>query len=362
MQQIENENKKSIKDLIKSNLKYIISGIVMIIILILTFHFIFKDISFKEVIAVIKQADPKFIILAIASMFVYELCIAFNTKLIIDASSKVGVDFFTTIKTAFISFYFNNVTPSATGGQPMAMYYLHKKKVNLSESSVLFILLAIFYNIAVIAFAVISFIFKKDFLLQNLSYMKYLLIIGYLVLGGMTLVLVLMITKASLLKKPIFALAKLAKKIKNQNLGSKISNAIEDFYHQYESASSGFVKHKKVMLTLILINLIQVFAYYQVSYFACRSLGANSTKFWDIFALQSNLYIASASVPTPGMVGVMEAGFITMFKNTLGNGSEVSAMLLTRIISLYGFMILAGAVAVYAFVTINKKGRKKHFT
>lgn len=353
----EQNKGKNFVSVLRSNLKYIISAFVMIVILALTFHFIFKDISFSEVVAVIKQADAKFIIFAVIAMFIYEICIAINTKLIIDASSEGGVEFTTALKTAFISFYFNNVTPSATGGQPMAMYYLHKKNVNVSQSSVLFILLAIFYNISVISFAALSFIFKSKFLLENLSYMKYLLILGYLVLGGMTLVLLLMIIKASILKKPIMYLARIAKKIRNKSLGEKVSSGIVNYYKQYEEASSGFIKHKKIVLYIIIFNLIQVFSYYQVSYFACRALGASTEKFWDIFALQSNLYIAAASVPTPGMVGVMEAGFITMFRDTLGNGSEVSAMLLTRIINLYGFMILAGIVAIYAFVTVNRRSK-----
>lgn len=339
----------------KARLRYFLSGIFMILILAGTFAFIFKGVSLHQVAEVLRRADPRFIALAVLMMFIFEFAVAVNIKLIIDATTDRGTDFATAVKTAFIGFYFNNVTPSATGGQPMEMYYLHRKKINLSESSVLFILLAIFYNIAVLSFGFISFLCRPQFLRENLSYMKYFLLFGYAVLGGMTLILLLMICKARWLRAPITALSSRLKKARNQKVWGRAGRFIDRFYAQYEHASEGFVKHRKVALYLLPTNLVQVFAYYMVSYFACRALGAGSRHFWDIFTLQSNLYIASASVPTPGMVGVMEAGFVTMFKNTLPPGAEVSAMLLSRMISLYGFMILAGAISIYAFIRLETK-------
>ena len=336
-----------------STWKYALSGIAMLLVLVGTLYYILKDVPAGQVLDTLRHAKPGYLLLAVLMMFIFEFCIALDIKWIIDATTRRGTDMGTAWNTAFIGFYFNNITPSATGGQPMEMFYLHRKGIHVSQSSVLFILLAIFYNISVFLFAIVSYVAMPQLMAERLGAMKWLLIIGYIVIVSMTLCLLIMILCPKILRVPVSLLVRWMNQ-KGPRM-AQLSQKLDRFMQRYEEASGGFVRHKRIAWKLIVVNLIQVFSYYQVSYFACLALGASPSSFAEIFALQSNLYIASMSIPTPGMVGVMEAGFVQMFRNTLSPGAEVSAMLLTRIVNLYGFMILAGLISIVAFARVSRK-------
>ena len=53
-------------------------------------------------------------------------------------------------KLSLATMFFNGITPFATGGQPMQLYYFKKEGVSLTESSNIILQNSILYQIALI--------------------------------------------------------------------------------------------------------------------------------------------------------------------------------------------------------------------
>ena len=79
----------------------------------------------------------------------------------------------------------------------------------------------------------------------------------------------------------------------------------------------------------------------------------------DTVSLQASLYISANSIPTPGAVGITETGFVTMFKSILPDHQVMPAMLLTRFINLYGFMIISAIITIIAFLRADHDRKHK---
>ena len=78
-----------------------------------------------------------------------------------------------------------------------------------------------------------------------------------------------------------------------------------------------------------------------------------------VFSLQSILFISVSAIPLPGSVGSSESSFLTLFKTLFPVSTLSSAMLLSRGISFYLFVIISGIVVL--FIGIFKKNLKEKY-
>lgn len=332
--------------------KYALSFILMIAILVLTFYLILKDYSLPELWSGLSQAKPGYVLAGFLMMLIYQVCVSINIRALLRAFSGRDPGFLRATKTAYIGFYFNNVTPSASGGQPMEMFYLSRHGYPLSHTSVIFILLGLFYNIALILVSLVLFFARKDFIIQNLDYVRYFLFAGIAFFFFLTLALFLLVYKPAFIRRVAEWALRLLKRFGLVKQVEKWELSLEKYLSGFEHSSETFWRDPKLIFTLLVTSAIEIFALFSVPAWVVFALGAEPSS--DIFisnvALQSVLYLSSAFVPTPGAVGVTESSFLTLFSDVLRSDQLVPAMILTRIINLYGFLIISGIISAQAFL------------
>ena len=96
-------------------------------------------------------------------MSIYILCEAINIGRTL-RSLKEKSNIFRNIKYALIGFFFSSVTPAASGGQPMQIYYMHKDKISISNSTLTLLINLTSMQIITISFALVSLIFNYGYL------------------------------------------------------------------------------------------------------------------------------------------------------------------------------------------------------
>ena len=73
-----------------------------------------------------------------------------------------------------------------------------------------------------------------------------------------------------------------------------------------------------------------------------------------MFAMQAILFTSVSSIPLPGSVGISESIFLRLFGSVYGEVILSSAMLLTRGISFYLFIIISLIVVIVNSIMVNK--------
>ena len=147
----------------KRTKKYFSNTIIFILLIILTFKLVFKDQSISEILQVVKSVKKPFILVAIFSMCVYVCCEALNiTRILKNLHEKSS--FLSNVKYAMIGFFFSGITPAASGGQPMQIYYMHKEKISVANSHLAFLINLTSMQIVTISLALIGVIFNYKYL------------------------------------------------------------------------------------------------------------------------------------------------------------------------------------------------------
>ena len=79
-----------------------------------------------------------------------------------------------------VGFFFSCITPSASGGQPMQIYYMKKEKIPIPVSTVVLMIVTITYKLVLVVIGIGILIFGQGFLHR---YLEGILPVYYLGLG-----------------------------------------------------------------------------------------------------------------------------------------------------------------------------------
>lgn len=334
----------------KSFKKMIINFVLFISLIILTLWILLKNQDTGEIFNIIGQSNGLFIIIGIFAMFIYISLEAINIGRTLKLLGN-KTNFLKNIKYAFIGIFFSGITPAASGGQPMQIYYMHKDGIAVGHSTLALLINLTSMQITTISIALISILF-------NYQYMNTMLTI-LLTIGLFLNVTALSILLASIFSKKLSrwfmkVLIRIMKFFRIKNMDKKIKKFGKEL-RNYQKSSKYIKKHKKMMFKILLTTFVQFLIYYSVAYWTYRALGLDSHNILEIITMQSVLFATVSGIPSPGSVGISEGVFVEIFRNYYPEHMIRSATLLNRGISFYIFMIISGIVVV-----INQIKNKKN--
>lgn len=336
----------------KKTKKNIANLLIFLLLILLTFYIIFKDQSITQILDVISGVDKRYIVIAIVCICIYLLCESINIGRTLKALGEKST-FFRNIKYALIGFFFSSVTPAASGGQPMQVYYMHKDNINVAKSTLTLLVNLTSMQIVTISVALISLIF-------NYQYLNTVLIICFIIgiaLNASALMLLLIsILSKRMTRGIINFVVKILKFFKIKNLEEK-QKWLEEQLQKYQDSAKYFKTHKKLIFKTLITTYIQFLIYYSISYWVYRSFGLSECNIFEIISMQSVLYATVSGIPSPGAVGVSEGGFLEIFRKVYPKNDVNSAMLLSRGVNFYLFVIIS-AVVVIIFTMKDKKQEK----
>lgn len=344
-------NKKN-DDILKKSL---FSSILFIIIVIVVFYFIFKDNNYKEVYEILINSNKKYLIVAIICMSFFSICEALNIKTSLKLF-KEKTTFKDCYKYALAGFFVAGITPSSSGGDPMQLYLMSRDKIKISHGTITLLLKLLSFQFAVIFIGSISFISSHKVFLDSLGNLKYIIFLGAFlnILVG-TLYFLIIFCKPIIIYL-ITMLEKLLNKLHVKKTDTFINN-LNNFVDEYSKASIIIKENKRVLIKIFITTITQMILYYSIPYFVYLSLGFNNYNILSFISLQSVLFMSVSSLPFPGAVGVSEATFMKIYKTMIPKNLLGSAMVITRFINFYIFIIYSGIYLMYFILKDNMNKR-----
>ena len=336
-------------------LKRIINVIIFILIALLTFYMVFKNNDINEVIKNIHGTNKGYLLMAVGCMFIYILAEGINTYRIL-RSFKEKVSIGQTFKYSIVSFFFSSITPSSTGGQPMQLYFMNKDKLQMSRCTLALLIELLSFQFVTLFLAILGLIFNYDILFQSIGNIKYLLIFGFTVNIIIQIFLIIMIFSKKMGKKLIDFFYRVLKKFHYKKSDSLYERSLIQL-KEYQECAKYLRTNKSLLIKTIITTTIQMSVYHSIPFFIYRSFGLNEYSIFTFIVMEAVLYISVASLPLPGAMGASEGAFMVMFKMFFPASILSSAMIISRGISFYLFVIIS-LILIIIFIVIDKYKNK----
>lgn len=323
--------------------KKTINIILIILLTILVLYFALKD-DYLAISQLLWSADIRWLFVGFLLTMGYCLFKAILLNNIISQFKSYPMN--KTLKLQIMTFFFNAVTPFATGGQPFQIYTLKKSGLDISEGTNVIMQESILHQCSMLVLSIIALILNGFFHFCEMdSFLILLFILGFLA-NTFVLVLLFILAYAKkvdhfMVRGAIRLLAKL-KIIKNKD---KTAQKWQESIEKFHTGSKMLLQNKIRFLKLIGINMMGLIALYIVPLTILFSLG-NYTAFSGLTAIVLTIFISliSSFVPLPGGTGGQEYLFVLLFGTYITNPLLNSVMLLWRFITYYVPMIIGGVL------------------
>ena len=329
----------------KSNLKMARNLMFFIILIIFTFWILFKDQDLNELSIIIKSADIKFVLIAAFLMLLVFLMETINVRSVLVALGEKNFSIFKGLKFTFIGTFFSAITPAATGGQPVEIYYMAKEDIKVANGTMAMLVQLCGFQISTLTLSIICAILNPGLLSDGLI---WFFLLGLTINGFVLIFMFIGIFSDKLARKLINFNIKLMKNLKIKNV-DKIQKKLEEGINQY-SKSADFIKQNKIeFIKAILRVFIQITIYHSIPYFIYRSFGLDDLSYFQLFSMQAVLYTTISGIPLPGAIGISETLFLKLYGTVFGTMLS-AGMLLYRFISFYFYIIICAIVVIYTAI------------
>ena len=326
----------------KSNVKMIRNLAFFIALVIFTFWYIFKDQDLNELWKALESTNIVYIIIgAILMLFVF-LSEANNVRQVLVALGEKKLSIIKALRLTWIGFFFSAITPAATGGQPVEVYYMTKEGISTANGTMAMLLQLCGFQISTLSLSIISAIIFPDLLKGGVVWFWLL---GLLLNGTALAFMLVSVFSKKITRKLVDYLVKILKKINVRNVDKKVEK-IEAGLKQYNESSVFILSHKKEFVKAILRVFVQIIFYHSITYSVYKAFGLSGENFFRIFAMQSVFYTTVSGMPLPGAIGVSETLFLKIFGTSFPKLLLSGAMLIYRLISFYFYLVVSAIVVV----------------
>lgn len=329
------------------------------------FYVYFVD-GFDNIISSISKINVGFLILAVGLMLVYWLMEGLGLHAALKEIHP-GQKFHQTLVVAQLGQYFNCITPSSSGGQPMQVYYFNKFGTPISHSMTALLSKFIVYQFVLTVYSALILLIEFKTFAAKLAPLMALVIFGFII---NTIVIILLLMLA-FFKKPVQKVAvwgiKLLGKIhilKTEDAVEKkiieVTKIIDDYHENF-----CFIKTKPwLIIRMTIYTIIQLTAYFSISYVIYLGFGLSGTDYITIISCQAFVLMISAFIPLPGAMGAAEGSYSLFFADIFksGNFSFVGiSTFIWRFLTFY-LPIIVGLVLSLLLNKIMGIGEEKHET
>ena len=335
--------------------KLIIQVGLFLAIMVFTIWFVFRDEEVEAVLTAMKQMSFAHLLLAVAVALFYVSMEGVMIWYLLRSIDGTG-SLFSCISCAFIGFLFSGITPSATGGQPMQLYYLKRDGNSWSLSSVVLMTVALMYKLVLVIFGGGILLFWRVPLRGYLGGGYYRLFLLGLTLNTLLVVGLLMVMfTPSVIRMMISKVEWLAVRLHLiKKTGSKQAR-LDHFMENYQNALSFLKEHKGKMLAVLLGTVVQRTAVFALTYVVYRGMGMSGVALTTIMWLQAAVYIAVDMLPIPGAQGITEAMYRRAFLDIFTAGHVTASICISRGVSFYLMICVGLIVTLYQFCIKKEK-------
>ena len=303
-----------------------------------------RDPDIGSAVKAVRSMAPRWVIGSLACFFVYVLMDAVSVRFFLrNQGFRVPMGYM--LYVAMAGQYYSNITPGASGGQPMQVYQLHQKGVPAGIGTSALVMRFFCFQMMLEIFATVGWIVYAPFVREQVGGSMWILIIGYVyntVVVGSVVVLSLFRPAVRFIVRWAVRLGAKLRLVKNPEKTQKSAARTVDSFHD---SMALLLSRPGELLVQLLFGAIQLLALMTVIVCVYHGLGLSGATPGQLITLSVLEFISAAYTPLPGASGAQEGVFSLYFGGLFPGGTLMAGLLLWRFFTYY-ISLIVGAIVV----------------
>lgn len=336
------------------NRKNVISVCLFLALMLLTFYTIFHGNDMEYVWETVRTLQPVYLVLAILTGIFFVsaegLVFWYLFRALKYRASLLGC-----IRYAFIGFFYSGITPSATGGQPMQLYYMKKSGFQIADSTVVLMTVALIYKLVLVLIGLGVLIFWYPSLCLYLEGYLYLYYLGLFLNTSLVAALLFIMISPKCFRGIVVAGEKLLMKLHILKESETRRQKLFDMADSYHEAVVFFLQHKRHIAAVFAFTFLQRLSVFFLTWLIYKGMHLSGHSAMTVMIIQATVYIAVDMLPLPGSQGITELMYKTVFSAIFPGAYLTASMCVTRSINFYFLLIVSALIAASASLFRQKR-------
>lgn len=340
---------ESTDDKNKGSVYYFIYFLVFITLSVLSLYFIYKIFGANSNFAIFKSYSLSIFLSLFLLLLIYFIFDGLRLYYALQ-TLNTEVYFKDIVKLVFINLFISNVTPFATGGGFVQIYFLNKKGISLGDATaattIRTVLATMFFFISTPLIILTEEKFAQIFPQQTVLF--YIILFSLLYFSFFYIV----IFKNRFLKKLVYNFLHFLKDkgtISNDKFRTLCQNLFEEIDIFSDNLNYFLKGDKKDILLTIISTFLFLLAEFSFSVILIRGLGY-SVSVLSILFMQVIVVFSMYFAPTPGATGVAEGSYSLLFARFVNAGDIVPLIFAWRFLTKYIGMLIGMILFFTGFV------------
>ncbi|MBR4080392.1 MAG: flippase-like domain-containing protein [Clostridia bacterium] len=301
----------------------------------------------------LRTIAPQWIVLCALSFVVYTVLDALIIWYFLHRQGYV-ITFGYALFVAIAGLYYSNVTPGATGGQPMQVYHLKQISIPIAIGTSALAVKYFCFHTMLMVLSTVLWIAHGPFIRAQVGSSMWILVFGYAYNAVAVLAVLLVATNKRWVRAIISWGLKLAVKLRLCKDPEGVRAKLEEGLETFHGSIMMLAQHPLDFIVQMILGGVQLLSHIIVIYFLYHAFGLTGSNYSQLTALGLLLYVSAAYTPLPGASGAQEGVFALYFSQIFPDGVRFMALLLWRFFTYYISLIVGAIVTVWQGFSANR--------
>ena len=263
------------------------------------------------------------------------------------------------VRITLCGFFYSNITPGASGGQPMQVNSLRKAGVPVGNGTTAVTVRLIANQFMVSLLSLVFLLLNRSFVLEQLGGAIWFVRIGWVINFAVVPLVLLAAFRRTLVRKLASGLIGLLAKIrlvKDRDAAMEKTGEVLDTYH---AAISDLLRSAGHLLVQCLCSAVSLLALTGSIVFVYHAFGLSGTSWDKLLTLSLLLFVSASYTPLPGASGAQEGGFMCYFNLIFPGGTKSLALLIWRFFTYYLFLFTGVIMVLLEKAGLRSTARRR---
>lgn len=245
-----------------------------------------------------------------------------------------------------LGFYYCNITPGSSGGQPMQVYYLNKRKIPVPISTSALSIKFLALQIMLVIITTVLWIANKDFVNAQLPKVKWFIYIGY-GLNFLSIPLILLVAlHRHMVQAIILFVVRILTKLHLIKRPEERIVRIEAGMDMYHMSILRMMKYPKRIVGQLVFAGLSMLSLMSIPISVYHAFSLSGEHWYNLLTASFLLFVSASYTPLPGASGAQEGGFLIFFAGVFTQGTIGLALLVWRFFSYYLFLLVGALISI----------------
>jgi len=254
-----------------------------------------------------------------------------------------------------IGFYYSNITPGASGGQPMQVYHLSKHGVPVPIGTSAISTKFFAQQLMLVLLTILFWGTNAEFVNTQLGGVKWAVYIGCAINFTAIPLILLVALHRPMVQAIITFLIRLGARMRLlKHPEDKIvrMSAGLDVYH---ASILRLTNHPSQILGMLLLAGLSILGLMSVPLSVYHAFRMSGTPWYRLMTVSFLLFISASYTPLPGASGAQEGGFLVYFKGMFTQGTIGLALLVWRFFTYYLFLLVGAVMSIFGSIRSSRR-------